>query len=160
MRKSKLSKDEPSVFLNPNCSEVIWRLKGRSKRYEGTNQGPFASFIEDILEIFVELQFDTAKVLVAEPIYLRGDGGPDTLEWSFKYAQDLVTRIRDPRELEYEEELDNQIVEEGYDDEVSRKWDPIVMTPRDQNAPLTDAERLLTQIHQNDVAKKRTRKKT
>ena len=137
---------ETPFILNPNCSEVVWRLKGSSKKYEGTNQEPFAVFITQILEIFADLGWNKEKILSAEPIYVRGDGGPDTLEWAFKYAQDIVAGDRDPYELEFEEELDDQIVEAGYDAEVSKNWKPMVTTPRNPNDPPTYAEKLLNQI--------------
>jgi len=149
---------ETPYLLNPNCSEVIWRLKGHSERYKGTNQEPFAVFIEEILEIFSQLGWNKAKILAAEPIYLRGDGGPDTLEWSFKYAQDLVAGIRDPRELDFDEDLDNQIVERGYDKDVSRTWDPLITENRNPNDPLNQAEKLLEQIKQNDQEGTRPRR--
>ncbi len=151
-------REEVPFILNPNCSEVIWRLKGHSERYEGTNQEPYAVFIEEILEIFSQLGWNRAKILAAEPIYIKGDGGPDTLEWSFKYAQDLVAGIRDPRELDSDEDLDNQIVERGYDEEVSRTWDPLVEEPKKPNDPLNRAEQLLKQIEINNQGGTRPRR--
>jgi hypothetical protein len=151
-------RDEAPYILNPNCSEVIWRLKGHSEHYEGTNQEPYAVFIEEILEIFSQLGWNKAKILAAEPIYIKGDGGPDTLEWSFKYAQDLVAGIRDPRELDSDEDLDNQIVERGYDEDVSRTWDPLVTEPRNPNDSLNRAEELLELLKQNDQGGTRPRR--
>ncbi len=162
MKKNPFSSgyNQEPLILNPNCSEVIWRLKGHSKKYEGTNQDPFAVFITEILGIFAELGWSKEKILSAEPIYISGDGGPDTLEWSFKYAQDIVAGDRDPRELEFEEELDDQIVEHGYDEEISKTWKPIVTTPRTPSDPLTNAEKLLNQIMQNDQLKQSPVKKS
>jgi len=152
--------NEEPFILNPNCSEVVWRIKGHSQKYEGTNQEPFAVFITQILEVFANLGLSKEKILSAEPIYIRGDGGPDTLEWSFKYAQDIVAGDRDPHELEFEEELDDQIVERGYDAEISKNWKPIVKTPRTPNDPLTYAEKLTNQIKQNAQLKQSPVKKS
>jgi hypothetical protein len=117
----KINTDNQNIILNPNCSEVIWRLQGYRGKYEGSNQVPFAVFIEDILKIFSTLKLSKEEICTAIPYYIRGDGGPDTLEWSFKYAQDLVAGIRDPRELEFDEDLDNQIVERS-DNQIVEFW--------------------------------------
>lgn len=147
-------------ILNPNCSEVVWRLPGVRGRFKGSNEEPFAIFIQDILEIWTEFGWDTKTILNSQPEYIKGDGGPDVLEWSYKYAQDLVAGIRDSRELEFDQELDEAIVNKGYDEKISEIWTPLVSTPKDSTAPPTEVEKLLAEIAQNPPFVPKIPKKT
>lgn len=148
--------NEP-LLLNPNCSECIWRLKGSSQRYEGSNQEPIADFILDILKIFVEKGWGVEKALSAEPIYISGDGGPDTLEYAFIYAYDLVRGKRDPIELSHPG-FDDAIWSYGYTWRESDNWEPLVVDPSKETDETRRAKELLQQLHQNSEKKPRKRK--
>jgi hypothetical protein len=139
--------NDSEILLNPNCSEVVWRIKGSSEKYKGTNQLPASFFITEILDVFQEKSMAKDRILAAVPIYVKGDGGPDILEWSFKFAQDIVAGIRDPREIDHPD-FEDIFFEHGYDAGVAHHWEPLVTGPRNPGEPLLDAEKHLASINQ------------
>jgi hypothetical protein len=162
--------DKDSILLNPNCSELVWRLKGQSKEIFGYSDDPKTKFIVQILGTWVTMGWTKDRILTSAEIYVEGFDS-EIFEGGFGYALDLVAGIRDPRELDYERELSDQLYEHGYDAEISKTWKPILpkskhlesKSPKSQKSTVVsdEAERLLDIIwHTSPKSPRKTPKNT